>query len=72
MKHFGLPAFVVFSVLWFSSCKKCTSCEVRDSAGNSIQPAKKTCGSASEINAAKENASAKSVLIGGAYTCTDE
>ena len=63
----------VFSVLLTSiiSCKKCTTCEVKDSYGNVIQAATETCGNSTEIDKAKSDAKNTSILIGGTYTCTD-
>ena len=72
MKQFCLVILIGWSIAVFSSCKKCTSCEIKDSAGNTIQPGTKTCGNGAEIKAAKDNARSKSLLIGGAYQCSDE
>ena len=72
MEQFCLFILVGSCVAAFSSCKKCTSCEIKDSAGNTIQTATKTCGNADEIKTVKDNAKAKSMLIGGSYTCSDE
>jgi hypothetical protein len=72
VEQFCLLILIGLSIAVFSSCKKCTSCEIKDSAGNTIQTATKTCGNATEIKTAKDNASAKSLLIGGSYQCSDE
>ena len=42
-------------MIGFNSCKRCTSCEVKDSNGNTIQEPTKTCGSASDIDQIKTN-----------------
>ena len=62
-------------MLWaigFNSCKKCTSCEVKDSNGNTIQEPTKTCGSASDIDQIKTNAQVDATNIGGSFECEDE
>ncbi len=64
--------FFLFFVFLAESCKKCTSCEVKDSNQNIIQESTKTCGNSTEVDKAKTNARDLSKLIGGSYTCTDE
>jgi hypothetical protein len=54
------------------SCKKCTTCEVKDSNGNVIQAAAETCGNSTDIDDAKSDAKNTSILIGGTYSCTDD
>ena len=63
---FGL----IISVTW--GCKKCTSCEVKDSNGNTIQEPTKTCGSTTDIENVKTNAQVQATSIGGSFECVDE
>jgi hypothetical protein len=63
---------ILFWVIGFNSCKKCTSCEVKDSNGNTIQEPTKTCGSATDIDQIKTNAQVQATSIGGSFECEDE
>ena len=65
-------SIILFWMIGFNSCKKCTSCEVKDSNGNTIQEPTKTCGSASEIDQIKTNAQVDATNIGGSFECVDE
>lgn len=58
-------------VIGAASCKKCTTCEVKDGSGNIVRPATETCGNKDQISDAKEIAKVDAILIGGTYTCTD-
>ncbi|MFM2285284.1 MAG: hypothetical protein RLZZ543_781 [Bacteroidota bacterium] len=69
-KPLVLTAFTLVFV-FFNSCKKCTTCEVKDSNGNIIQAATETCGNTSVVDDAKADARDRATLIGGSYTCTD-
>ena len=60
----------IISFTW--GCKKCTSCEVKDSNGNTIQEPTKTCGSASDLDQIKTNAQVQATSIGGSFECLDE
>ena len=73
--HFGkLLNFLLtlFLLIAFNSCKKCTSCEVKDSNGNTIQEQTKTCGSTTDIENVKTNAQVQATSIGGSFECDDE
>jgi len=60
------------AVALFASCRKCTTCEVKDASGNVIVEATETCGTAVELEDARLLAAQKAELIGnGTYTCTD-
>ena len=63
---------ILFWVIGLSSCKKCTSCEVKDSNGNTIQEPIKTCGSETDLDQIKTNAQVQSTSIGGSFECVDE
>lgn len=66
----------IFSLLlslgYFSSCKKCTTCEVKDGSGNVVSAAEETCGNASQIEDAKDISNTRAIIIGGTSTCTDD
>jgi len=69
------PLYILIILFWvvgFNSCKRCTSCEVKDSNGNTIQEPIKTCGSASDIDQIKTNAQVDATNIGGSFECVDE
>jgi len=59
------------SILTLPGCKKCISCEVKDSQGNVIDSGSETCGSDAEVEKEKDRAANKSGLIGGSYICID-
>jgi hypothetical protein len=63
---------ILFLLIGFYSCKKCTTCEVKDSNGNTIQEPTKTCGSATELEQVKNNAQVQATSIGGSFECVDE
>ena len=63
---------ILFWMIGFNSCKKCTSCEVKDSNGNTIQEPTKSCGSTSDIDQIKTNAQVQASSIGGSFECMDE
>lgn len=65
-------SIILFLLIGFISCKKCTSCEVKDSNGNTIQEPTKTCGSNTEIEQVKTNAQVQATSIGGSFECVDE
>jgi len=63
---------IIFWMIAFNSCKKCTSCEVKDSNGNTIQDPTKTCGSETDLDQIKTNAQVQASSIGGSFECVDE
>jgi len=63
---------IIFWMIAFNSCKKCTSCEVKDSNGNTIQEPIKTCGNTTELEQVKTNAQVQATSIGGSFECVDE
>jgi hypothetical protein len=65
-------AIIFFLLIGFYSCKKCTTCNVKDSNGNTIQEPTKTCGSTSELEQVKTSAQVKAANIGGSFECVDE
>ena len=74
-KHFRKSLYFIialFGVIAFNSCKKCTSCEVKDSNGNTIQEPTRTCGSDTDIDQIKTNAQVQATSIGGSFECVDE
>jgi hypothetical protein len=74
-KHFKKSLYFMIAFFWvigFNSCKKCTSCEVKDSNGNTIQEPTKTCGSTTDIENVKTNAQVQATSIGGSFECVDE
>lgn len=56
---------------YFSSCKKCTTCEVKDGSGNVVYPAEETCGNASQIEEAKDLNNTRAIIISGTSSCID-
>ncbi|HPH83320.1 MAG TPA: hypothetical protein PL185_12140 [Flavobacteriales bacterium] len=71
-KFYFLILSVVIICTHLTSCKKCTTCEVLDSNGNTIQEATETCGNKSKLDETRADARDKSKLIGGTYTCIDK
>ena len=67
-----LYTFCAFIITASCGCKKCTSCEVKDSNGNTIQEPTKTCGKTTEIEQVKTNAQVQATSIGGSFECVDE
>lgn len=65
-------SIILFCMIGFNSCKKCTSCEVKDSNGNTIQEPTKTCGSETDLDQIKTNAQVQASSIGGSFECEDE
>lgn len=65
-----LLAIGCFTLLY--SCKKCTTCNSYDSAGNVIMSEVKTCGNAADIEKAKDRARDSGALLGGTFDCTDD
>lgn len=65
-----LLAFVFFTG-FYSSCKKCTTCEVKDGSGNVVYPAEETCGNDSQIEQAKDLNNTRAIIISGTSTCVD-
>ena len=65
-------SIILFLLIAFNSCKKCTSCEVKDSNGNTIQEPTKTCGSTTELEQVKSKAQVQATSIGGSFECVDE
>jgi hypothetical protein len=63
---------ILFLVGGFNSCKRCTSCEVKDSNGNTIQEPTTSCGSTTELEQVKNNAQVQATSIGGSFECVDE
>jgi len=76
MKNFfKKPLYILIILFWvvgFNSCKKCTSCGVKDSNGNTIQEPTKSCGSTTELEQVKNNAQVQATSIGGSFECVDE
>lgn len=63
---------IIVAITLFGACRKCTTCEVKDSSGNVIMEATETCGSYGDREDAELFAAQKAKLIGnGTYTCTD-
>lgn len=62
---------IVFTIGFYSSCKKCTTCEVKDGSGNVVYPAEETCGNASQIEEAKDLNNTRAIIISGTSTCVD-
>jgi len=60
------------SISFCYSCKKCTTCNSYDSAGNVIISEVKTCGNSADIEKAKDKARNSGALLGGTFDCTDE
>jgi hypothetical protein len=74
-KFFRKPLYlsiILLLLIGFNSCKKCTSCEVKDSNGNTIQEPTKSCGSTTELEQVKNNALVQATSIGGSFECVDE
>jgi hypothetical protein len=74
-KIFGAAIIGVFAMAAFSSCQKCTTCEIKD-GDTVIQTYPETCGSSSEIDDFKqtvEDANAVYEQAGFDYEiiCTD-
>ena len=55
----------------FSACKKCQSCEVKDSQGNSLEE-KELCGNDEQLSNQKKQAVIKATNIGGTYLCVEK
>jgi hypothetical protein len=76
MNRIFLKYLPIFSIFVFTigggGCKKCTSCEVKDSNGNTIQEPTKTCGNITELEQVKTNAQVQATSIGGSFECKDE
>jgi hypothetical protein len=76
MKYlFRKPLYILIILFWvigFNSCKRCTSCEVKDSNGNTIQEPTKSCGRTTELEQVKNNAQVQATSIGGSFECVDE
>ncbi len=64
---------IASALIFFGSCRKCTTCEVKDSSGNIIMEATETCGTTEDLEDAELFAAQKAQLIGnGTYTCTED
>jgi NADH:ubiquinone oxidoreductase subunit F (NADH-binding) len=61
----------ICATAFYASCKKCTTCEVKDGSGNVVYPAEETCGNASQIEEAKDLNNTKAIIISGTSTCVD-
>ena len=72
MKKFTLSLFVAglcLSALSFSSCKKCSTCTIEDSAGKVVLTHPEFCGKKSENDAYRDAAAAQALAIGGHASC---
>jgi hypothetical protein len=56
---------------YFSACKKCTTCQVKDSTGNVVYQPEETCGNDSQIEEAKDLNNTRAIIIGGTSSCID-
>jgi hypothetical protein len=63
--------FVAF-IGGLSSCKKCTTCEVKDSSENIVYGPEETCGNDSQIEEAKDLNNTRAIIIGGTSSCIDK
>jgi len=68
----NLLTFIAAMLLIFSSCRKCSVCEIKDSNGNVVVAEEKVCGSSTDRSKAKTDAKIRAELIGGTYTCKEE
>lgn len=57
---------------YLSSCKKCTTCEVKDGSGNTVYGPEETCGNDSQIEEAKDLNNTRAIIIGGTSSCIDK
>jgi NADH:ubiquinone oxidoreductase subunit F (NADH-binding) len=72
MKNKIIALAIAASFVCFSSCKKCTTCEVKDGSGNVVYPAEETCGNDSQIEQAKDLNNTRAIIIGGTSSCIDK
>lgn len=75
MKRFLILLCTAFFIFGFSSCKKCTTCEIRKLNGNVEVSYEEYCGSKDDIDAFKKSLENKKDLFLGAngqVICSDK
>jgi hypothetical protein len=65
-----IAALLLLLLIGFSACKKCQTCEVKDSQGNSLEE-KELCGNDEQLSNQKIQAQIKATNIGGTYLCVE-